>query len=60
MEVYLKSGFRFRKSRLCVDILTSFDFLSSVNYQYQTEDFAMSSHKALNFCVSAGFLQVDT
>ena len=24
MEVYLKSGFRFRKSRLC-DILTSFD-----------------------------------
>jgi len=27
MEVYLKSGFRFRKSRLC-DILTSFDLSS--------------------------------
>ena len=56
MEVYLKSGFRFRKSRLC-DILTSFDLLS---WLYQTEDFVMSSRKALNLCVSAGFLQVDT
>ena len=56
MEVYLKSGFRFRKCRLC-DILTSFDLSS---WLYQTEDFVMSSPKALNLCVSAGFLQVDT
>ena len=36
MEVYLKSGFRFRKSRLC-DILTSFDF-SWPSWYYRVGD----------------------